>query len=228
MIVGISGHKQSGKNTVALIWQLLDFEATAKYKEVVGSKYIDEVEYVLACLNGEEDFVPYSHYFRWEQKSFAYKLKQVVCILTGCTMEQLEKEEFKSSTLPYTWTKSKGEIVTYRELLQYLGTEVFRTNIHENIWVDLLLSEYSTNVMNREPKNWLVTDVRFKNEADAISMILGTLIRVDNPTIVREDTHKSETDLDDYVSLQHYIDNSGNLKDLVIRVREIMRMEGVL
>lgn len=227
MIVGISGHKQSGKNTVALIWQLLDFEATQKYKEVVGSKYISDVEYVLACLNGEEDYVPYSHYFRWEQKSFAYKLKQVVCTLTGCTMDQLDKEEFKSSNLPYTWTKGKGELSTYRELLQYLGTEVFRTHLHEDIWVDLLLSEYSTNVMNRDPKNWLVTDVRFKNEADAINMCSGTLIRVDRDN-AETDTHKSETDLDNYVALQYYINNSNSLEDLIIQVRNIMRMEGVL
>ena len=100
MIIGISGHKQSGKNTVALIWQLLIFEASPRYKEIVGTKYVNDIDYVLACIEGREEWKPYSHYFTWKQRSFAHKLKQVVCTLTGCTMEQLENEWFKNSDVP--------------------------------------------------------------------------------------------------------------------------------
>lgn len=227
MIIGISGHKQSGKNTVALIWQLLIFEASPRYKEIVGTKYVNDIDYVLACIEGREEWKPYSHYFTWKQRSFAHKLKQVVCTLTGCTMEQLENEWFKNSDVPYTWTKSALEISTYRELMQKLGTEVFRKNIHEGIWVDLLMNKYDKAVMDGKPEDWLITDVRFKDEADSVNGRLGTLIRVHKNEINRE-VHQSERDLDDYPWFQYEIDNNGSLEDLIIQVRDVMRKEGVL
>lgn len=227
MIIGISGHKQSGKNTVALIWQLLVFEASPRYREIVGTKYVNDIEYVTACIKGEEDWKPYSHYFRWKQKSFAYKLKQVVCTLTGCTMGQLEKEEFKSSNVPYTWTKSALGIGTYRELLQKLGTEVFRRTVHESIWVDLLMNEYDNAIMNQKPEDWLVTDVRFRDEADSINNRLGTLIRV-NRDSGNTEVHQSERDLDNYPWFQYELDNNGSLENLIIQVRDVMRKEGVI
>lgn len=227
MIIGISGHKQSGKNTVALIWQLLVFEASPRYKEIVGTKYVNDIEYVTACIKGEEDWKPYSHYFRWKQKSFAYKLKQVVCTLTGCTMGQLEKEEFKSSDVPYTWTKSALGIGTYRELLQKLGTEVFRRTVHESIWVDLLMNEYDKAIMDLKPEDWLVTDVRFCDEADSINSRLGTLIRVNRDSDNTE-VHQSERDLDNYPWFQYELDNNGSLENLIIQVRDVMRKEGVI
>lgn len=221
MLIGISGHKQSGKNTVALIWQLLVFEATPRYKEIVGTKYVNDIEYVKACLTGEEEWRPYDHYFEWTQKSFAHKLKQVVCVLTGCTMQQLEKEDFKNSEVPYTWTKSALDISTYRELLQKLGTEVFRERIHEGIWVDLLLNEY---IMS---ENWLITDVRFQDEADAVNKLSGTLIQVVGKEESRSE-HRSERDLDNYGNFQYRIVNDGTWEDLIIQVRDVMRKEGVL
>lgn len=226
MIVGISGHKQSGKNTVALIWQLLAFCHTTRYRELVQSKYITDSDYVMACLKGEEDYKSYSHYFSWEQKSFAYKLKKVVCALTGCTMENLEEDSFKNSYVPYTWTKSALDISTYRELLQKLGTDVFRRNIHENIWIDLLFEEWDSAQDSAIP-NWLITDVRFREEANAVNERNGTLIRITSDK-KSEDLHISERDLEDYAYFQYYIDNSGTLRDLIDQVINIMYKENVI
>lgn len=219
MIIGISGHKQSGKNTVALIWQLLMFESTPRYKEIVGSKYIDAVDYVLSCLHGNENYHLYSHYFTWQQKSFAYKLKQIVCILTGCTLDQLENEEFKNSPVPYTWTKSKLNITTYRELLQKLGTEVFRNNVHQDIWVDLLLQDYSAD------QNWLITDTRFVDEANIINENQGTLLKIIGKDQTQLSQHQSETDLDEYPLFQYYIDNNGTYEHLIKQVQLIIAKE---
>lgn len=222
-IIGIAGHKQSGKNTVALIWQLLVFEASPKYKEVVGTKYVNEIEFVKACLMREEDYIPYSHYFTWTQKSFAHRLKEVVCALTDCTMDQLENEEFKNSWLPYTWTKSERNISTYRELLQHVGTELFREGIHRSIWIDLLYNDLE------ESGNYLIADVRFQDEADSVNEHNGTLIRVfGRNEHVSIDAHISERGITDYSCFQYNIHNDGSLEELIIQVKNIMRMEEVL
>ena len=94
MIIGISGKNGSGKDTVGKIIQYLT------------SKYLDTNLYELQ----EDDALLYGTYKDWlENKEFsiyvspwqivkfADKLKDVVCIILGCTREQLEDEEFKTT-----------------------------------------------------------------------------------------------------------------------------------
>ena len=94
-------------------------------------------------------------------KKFAGKLKEVVALLTGCRKEQLEVESFKDSLVPES-LKINGERVTYRFMLQYVGTEVFREKMGSDIWVNSLFSDY------KKDDNYLITDVRFKSEFDSI------------------------------------------------------------
>lgn len=187
MIIGISGKKQSGKNTVALIWQYL--------YDYYNNNYTHPIT--------EEDFKEYvknNHHLKsvWIQKSFAHKIKQIICILLGCTMEQLEDPVFKETPLgeewwcwkivleggygthlyPYSLPKPKNiqglnlVKMTPRMLMQMLGTEFGRDMVHPNLWVNSLMNEYKR-------QKWLITDVRFPNEAKAIKDRGGILIRLD-------------------------------------------------
>lgn len=187
MIIGISGKKQSGKNTVALIWQYL--------YDYYNNNYTHPIT--------EEDFKEYvknNHHLKsvWIQKSFAHKVKQITCILLGCTMEQLEDPVFKETALgeewwcwkivleggygthlyPYSLPKPKNiqglnlVKMTPRMLMQMLGTEFGRDMVHPNLWVNSLMNEYKR-------QKWLITDVRFPNEAKAIKDRGGILIRLD-------------------------------------------------
>ena len=200
MIVGISGKKQSGKNTVALIWQYLYDYYYNNYKHPI-------------TVEDFKEYIKNNHHLKsvWIQKSFAHKLKQILCILTGCTIEQLESEEFKNSKLPEEWaiyfiadmneydpcvkifsTREEavaykeeygiwGDIVehlyTYREALQFIGTDLFRDKFHPKVWVNSLFSDYKSQHFRtvkvngvfshqemRYPK-WIISDVRFFNEA---------------------------------------------------------------
>lgn len=42
---------------------------------------------------------------QFEEKCFAGKLKDIICILIGCTREQLEDREFKETPLGTEWNK---------------------------------------------------------------------------------------------------------------------------
>jgi hypothetical protein len=194
MIIGISGKKQSGKNTVALIWQYL--------YDYYNNNYTHPIT--------EEDFKEYvknNHHLKsvWIQKSFAHKIKQIICILLGCTMEQLEDPIFKETPLgeewwcwkivleggygthlyPYSLPKPKNiqglnlVKMTPRMLMQMLGTEFGRDMVHPNLWVNALMNEYKR-------QKWLVTDVRFFNEAKAIKDRGGILIRVNRDFTPKE------------------------------------------
>lgn len=76
----------------------------------------------------------------YENKKFAYKLKQIVALLTGCTVEDLENEDFKNSFLPDIWNKDKKW--TYREVLQYFGTELLRDKFNQDVHINAFYADY--------------------------------------------------------------------------------------
>jgi hypothetical protein len=112
----------------------------------------------------------------WENKKFAGKLKEIVSLLTGCKRQDLESDDFKNSFLPNEWNIIQDDLetkkYTYREVLQKLGTDLLRNGIHPQIHINALFSDYNQD--NREYShsldypNWLITDLRFKNEFQAI------------------------------------------------------------
>jgi len=88
--------------------------------------------------------------------------------------------------------------MTPRLMLQLLGTECGRQIIHPNIWVNSLFADYNqpideTQKINKdkgyaykgEISNWIITDVRFPNEAQAIKDRGGIVIRVNRPIDLR-------------------------------------------
>lgn len=79
-----------------------------------------------------------------------------------------------------------------RQLMQRLGTECGRELLGENIWVDSALKDVQPD------QNYVVTDCRFLNEADAIRNRGGKVIRITRPGIGPANSHASETSLDHY------------------------------
>lgn len=132
---------------------------------------------------------------QWKIKKFAGKLKQIVSLLTGCTVEDLENEEFKNSNLPSEWDID-GKHQQYRSILQKLGTELLRDGIHLDVHINALYSDYICTNFNYftglkgegglkeiktkiiEPK-WIITDLRFENEFESIKQRNGITIRVE-------------------------------------------------
>lgn len=167
----------------------------------------------------------------WQVKKFAGLLKQFASLLTGIPVEKFEDQEFKKQNMPAEWSvpvvRSNGfafsegyELwventpMTYRELLQKLGTDAIRDGLHKNAWVNGLFAHYSPD------QNWIITDCRFPNEAQSIIDRGGVLIRVNR----NQDTgpHPSETALDDWSQWHYVIDNRGSLDELKTNVHAII------
>ena len=126
-------------------------------------------------------------------------------------------------------------MLTPRKLLQLLGTEVGRQIIHPSIWVNALFADYKgvERLMNRgenrsyyeeDYPNWIITDVRFPNEVEAIENNGGIVIRIDRKSVSygTEFTieHDSETVLDDY-EFDYVIKNNGSINDLLEEVKKL-------
>ena len=145
----------------------------------------------------------------WEIKKFATELKRIASILTGYKIQDFESQEFKNAKLGPEW----GDM-TVRDMLQKIGTEAMRDNLHPDVWVNALFTTYGYN------SRWIITDVRFPNEIERIKQYDGILIKVVRPGIVAME-HCSEKALDDFDGWDHVINNDGTRYDLVQKIRQI-------
>ncbi len=204
MIIGISGRKQSGKDTVAKMLQYLSLSdySIARTRQLTFEKWLE-----LERANSLQIFKDYNKYDTsdWSIVRFADRVKDLVCALTNCTRLQLEDEEFKNKPILYDYTP--------RQLLQLVGTDFGRNIINKDIWVDLTLFNY------KDDSYWIMPDVRFRNEAIAIKNLGGVVIRIDRESD-SYDIHESEVDMVDYTSFDYVIDNDGTLDDLLEEVHE--------
>lgn len=268
MIIGISGKRGSGKDTVGMIFKY--FAANRQLQSrITVQDWIAMGPDSNAALNSPLII-----------KKFAGKLKDIVSILTNIPRPNLESEKVKNTVLPPYWTRWKYEAevgpikyfnsaqeaeahaeavlqdrgvvwfriteerMTVREMLQWVGTEAMREQIHPNIWVNALMADYlpsSIRLWDEVQKKqvsvphwpmWVVTDVRFPNEAEAINTAshfdtagdFRFLIRVERPGLkTADDPHPSETALDNYTGWDAVINNDCDLDELVERVRGVIQ-----
>lgn len=149
----------------------------------------------------------------YEVMSFADRLKDVTVALTGCRREDLDSFDFKENEFvpEYLHVFCGGNVPTYRAFLQYFGTDVMRS-YNDNIWIDSTLGKGCDNV--------IVSDVRFKNEADAIRSRGGIIVKVERAGYESFDEHISEVELED-IQADVVVMNNGSLGDLDILVRKI-------
>ena len=218
-LIGISGYSGAGKDTIGRVIQYLNC-----YN--VGSVPINE------AIHAEHDWWM-EEQSGWEIKKFAGKLKQIASLLTGIPIQKFEDQEFKKTLLGPEWSKRElyeskapwmaaGEYIeipmTVRELLQKLGTEGLRTGLHENVWLNALFADYTPD------SKWIITDVRFPNEAESIKSRGGIIIRVDRPGLKALNNHPSEKSMDDY-KFDYRITNSSSLENLMPIVGTILMHE---
>lgn len=161
------------------------------------------------------------------------------------------------------WHRDTLVKLTPRLFMQLLGTDCGRNILHPNIWVNATMAKYTLtpdpNLTITEWKDkksfsqkealeyiypsghkypkWIISDVRFPNEARAIKERNGVLIRVERPCPTCKkykdsfesrycsnpyhiNSHESETALDNWKDWDYMIKNDKDLKHLVNLVKE--------
>ena len=236
-IIGIFGYAGSGKDTVgSLIQYVLSGNYDVPINEVIEN--YKNNEWWLEEKSG------------WEIKKWAGKLKYIATILTGIPISQFEDQEFKKTNLGPEWSTwepyesdapwigegEKEEIpMTVRDLLQKLGTDAMREGLHRNVWVNALMADYTPTQVQWSDgpvggyedgpmPNWIITDTRFPNEANAIKNKGGIVVKVERPGIVPINSHPSETALETY-NFDYIIHNDGSINDLENKVREFVKTQ---
>lgn len=105
------------------------------------------------------------------------------------------------------WDVVKVQYPEIRRLLQVFGTEVAREQWSDSFWVDLGFAQ-----MKPEGR-YVITDVRFPNEAEAVRQHGGELWRVDRPGIGPVNAHASDNFIAQ-IEVNAAVQNDKTLEDL--------------
>jgi len=109
--------------------------------------------------------------------SFADKLKDGVATIFGYNRAMLEGDTDESRNWREQpddfWSQETGRTITPRIILQEFGTDCMRNGYYDGVWVSLLKQQVLDN-----PGNYVIPDVRFRNEQDMIRELGGEIWRV--------------------------------------------------
>lgn len=106
------------------------------------------------------------------------------------------------------YEQAKVEYPEVRRFLQRLGTEAGRKVLGGNFWVDFAMERAAPH------ERVVISDTRFKSEAQAVRAAGGSIIRVHRPGVAPANDHISERDLDDW-KFDAYLNNSGSIAQIV-------------
>lgn len=176
MIIGLSGRKRSGKSTVANVLKSKGFEALSfagPLKEIVAQAFGLDM-FLLTDQESKENY-QLTIYIQ------PLHILKMCYIANSCYYPITDAQTAYAVNNPPTML-----IKTPRQLLQVVGTEVFRNCIDKDYWLNAFQAQLKPGV------NYVSDDARFSNERALIKKLGGYTIGIDRPGLVQDDPHTSE------------------------------------
>jgi hypothetical protein len=167
--------------------------------------------------------------YGYTEYSMASPLKEIGRIF-GFTDEQLYGTQEQKLQIHPHWG------ISARTFLQKIGTEIFRDfvpniipemKIDHTIWVDLFKLKYK-----KEPKLYVISDIRFLDEVHAIKELGGIIIRTVRHNNISSDTknehkHRSELEIDK-IEEDYLLDNNLDINNAHLAIDKIISAEKLI
>lgn len=122
--------------------------------------------------------------------NFADPLKQMCIDIFGLTYDQCYGSDENKNELVNCYWPDTPNPMTAREVMQYVGTDIFR-KMQTNVWADSTIRKIESN---KYPLS-LIADCRFPNEVSAVKNAGGIVIKLNRN--LYNSCHASETALDE-------------------------------
>jgi hypothetical protein len=148
--------------------------------------------------------------YQYERVAFADAIRELLYDMNPNYHDTL----LQQSVNRIGWDELKKD-PTIRRMLQNLGVGA-RKILGDDVWVIAALHKMSDTT-----KNYVITDVRFENEAVMIKQLDGELWRVKRPGVEAVNDHISEHELDGY-KVDRILHNGGTLEELELLVQKRM------
>lgn len=111
------------------------------------------------------------------------------------------------------WDRAKTEYGEIRRLLQVMGTEVGRMLFGPNVWVNI------ADKKMLDADDYVITDVRFENEAEFVRSLGGIVVRVTRSGVEAINKHSSEMIDFDW---DFEIENDGTIEELYAQIDNLL------
>jgi cytidylate kinase len=146
-------------------------------------------------------------HYGFTRLAFADKIREMLYYLNP-----LVKDGFRLQGVvdAYGWDQAKVLFPEVRKSLQELGVSA-RYHLGPDVWVHAVLDQMTDKI------DYVITDVRFENEATMIKKAQGELWRVKRPGVSAVNNHVSESELDGY-KVDKILSNGGTLEELELLV----------
>lgn len=158
------------------------------------------------------------------KKSFADPLKKACKELFLFSDEQLYGTQEQKETPDSKWFGCSP-----RKALQYVGTDLLRNNLNNimpGLNNDIFTHHFKLWYENAKATNpdvrVVMADVRFQNEINLIQSLGGIVIKIDRPSVLTNDMHPSEMELQGITTFDYLIENTSTLENLISSVEKII------
>lgn len=146
------------------------------------------------------------------QIAFADPIKRAVEAMFDLCPEVWDDRQLKEQTLHQSGL-IPGFHFSPRYLAQTIGTEWGREIITPDIWVRAVERKLHVQARQHGVQKFVITDVRFSNEAEWIRSLAGRVVEIERPGYAWNADHASEAGPDDQL-IDHTLPNAGTLTEL--------------
>lgn len=220
VIIGVSGKLGTGKDTFSNYMV-----------DDIKRKNNDDLKYNITNKLSFGKLIDYSGQIFYKKIAFADPIKQMAKIAFPMLVDDdlWGPSKNRLKVLPDYKNPKTGEMLSVRDILQFIGQWGRETN--PDCWVNAglgMTDEYirkNKEVTKGKKICFIFTDVRFKNEKNAIEKMGGHVIRILNSNTEHTSTDISEIDLDDVplTSFSAVVNNDKDLKHLECEAQRVIR-----
>lgn len=245
MIIGISGYSNSGKDTVG---RLIQWHKCLNAPDVSLENYLYEpnshdwwvveqsgweikkfagkLKQIATLLTGIDQKKFEDQKFKQKTLGKEWRIQTKDGYTTMTIRDFLQKlgtDGLREGLHPNVWVnalmadyKPIVDVNTFRYAKGYINDRI--ASDHEKLFPVGQMFEYLEEVPN---PNWIITDVRFENEALAIKQKEGIVIRVNRKDVKPVNQHPSEIALDNW-DFDYKISNDSDYKTLSYNVKTLL------
>jgi hypothetical protein len=134
--------------------------------------------------------------------AFAKPVKDICGIAYNLSYTQMYGTDEDKNTIDSRWNQ------TPRQIMQFVGTDLFRNMVRDDMWTYLFGLRYNKKVNTTNP------DTRFQNEVNYIHQLGGYVIKITRPGKINRDMHISEQEIETIKNYDYEIVNDGTLEEL--------------
>jgi hypothetical protein len=221
MIIGINGYSGSGKDTMGRLIE--EMYPTEKWQIKKFAGKLKEIARILTGID-EEQFE--NQQFKktnlgrewWTTCDEGWQPMTVRDFL-----QKLGTDGLRNGLHPNVWVNAlMSEYVRPVDLSTYQYAKEYTDSRKRKKGDTFPLSDVIDYKKEVKFPNWVITDTRFPNEADAIKEKGGIVVRIERTGVAPINTHPSETGLDGW-AFDYVINNSSDIEHLKSQITNIFK-----